>query len=165
MFCGKCGAAINPDARFCSACGAQINGSPANSPAADGSLMKQLNTKLWAEIIAWCVVVLFQVIVSLFLFSQGGSDNVFSGIICAVCAVLNIGSVYDDYTFLNQIKNRPAGIVDRYESMPDFWFAFLWSVTKGMGVGLIAWIFTMLTRSFVLDNRQSFLELENNVKN
>ena len=103
--------------------------------------------------------------VSLFLFSQGGSDNVFSGIICAVCAVLNIGSVYDDYTFLNQIKNRPAGIVDRYESMPDFWFAFLWSVTKGMGVGLIAWIFTMLTRSFVLDNRQSFLELENNVKN
>ncbi len=160
MFCGKCGAAIKPGARFCSACGAQVTDSPVNNRADGSLLLPQLINKVRSEIFAWSVVVLVQCIVSVVLFLQGGGENIFSGIICAVCAVLNIGSVYDDYTFLNQIKNKPAGIVARYESMPDFWVAFIWSVTRGLGVGLIAWIFTMLTRSFVLDNKQSFLELE-----
>lgn len=160
-FCGSCGGRLVAGARFCYICGSEtasvISG---DTFSTEGLLLRQLTNKLWAEIIAWCIIIFAQLAVSIALLAQSVTENGFYGIACAVCAVLNIKSVYDDYTFLNQIKNRPAGIVARYESMPDFWFAFLWSATRGMGIGLVAWIFSMLTRSFVLDNKQGFLELE-----
>ena len=155
MFCSQCGNLIPSDSKFCMSCGSSVEHS---SAAVGGFLIQGLIKRLRAEIAAWCVVIFVQIVLAVVFLAL--FEFTVLGIICVAVAVLNIAAVHNCYVFLQQIKIKPVGIVARYEGMSELWLLFAVNVTVGIGIGFFAWVCSTITRSFVLENKQGFIDLE-----
>ncbi len=126
--------------------------------------------KLYA--IFWVAVAILQVIIGCGIIPF----FIVTGLIYLGVAALNFWSAYQSFIFARRILFDPTGIIGRYEKITPFavtlaynLLIFILGIIEGGGaflivVGLLATavsILDILLRSFVLQNRAEFEQLEN----
>ena len=154
MVCKKCGKETGNENTICSCC-----------EVASNDIISQLVTKIQTEAKIWKIVAIVQavagVLTVIFNLINGAIESALYGVLIIGIAFLNFKSSKKDLEYAEEIKRNPVGIVAKYESMKDLIAAVIYNVLVGAAVGVVGCVFGFMTRKFVMDNKQSFLELEN----
>ncbi|MCL2838796.1 MAG: zinc ribbon domain-containing protein [Oscillospiraceae bacterium] len=141
-------------------------------------LLKSLNTRLTLTATFWIVAASVQFLIGIIFLIAGiammaspWQDTQIGGVIFAIVSVvllivatLNLILGISDFKFKTKIRTAPVGIVRRYEPLGGKVGLIVYAAFFGGYFGLASAIINVVTRSFVLDNRQQFLELENQVR-
>lgn len=149
MFCGKCGNKIDGDSVFCSNCGERVAFACEVSNATCSLALQGLADKLWAEAV-FAGVKTLTFFACFLIYFLNASDEVKDWILAVIFladVILGIKEIFYTVGYVNQIKIKPVGIVNKYVAL-DFEFGLTW------------FFFRRHTKKFVLENKQAFLELE-----
>jgi len=191
-FCGSCGKQASVNGNFCEACGAALNSAQSQYQSAyqqpyqqqvygyqaTPQLLKSLNTRLTLTATFWIVAASLQfllgiifLIVGIAMMASPWRDTQIGGMIFTIISVIlliiatvNLILGISDFKFKAKIRSAPVGIVRRYEPLGGKVGLIVYATFLGGYFGLASAIINVVTRSFVLDNRQQFLELENQAR-
>ena len=154
MVCNKCGKEIG-DEKVCKYC----------NSAANNKLVSELSDKIKTEAKIWKIVAIVQVVIGaatiIFNIASGMIESALYGVLILVVAFLNFKSSKKDLKYAEDIKTNPTGIVKKYEPLKELIATLVYNVVFGGVVGVVACAFGFLTRKFVVDNKQKFLDIEN----
>ena len=132
-------------------------------------LLQTLSTKMKNEAIIWFAIAGVQVLVGLINLIYGGllfleyeEFNTFisNGIFLWVVAALNIFNAKKDFEYSKDVLTTPVGVVAKFEPLKDLIIALVYNLFFGGVIGVVAIIYSFLTRDFVIKNKQGFNELE-----
>ena len=154
MTCNKCGKETENSNTICSCCEAVSSG-----------IVAQLVTKIQTEAKIWKIVAIVQAVAGALTIVlnliNGMIEAALYGVLILGIAFLNFKNSKKDLEYAEEVKRNPVGIVAKYEPMKDLIAAIIYNVLVGAAVGVVGCVFGFMTRKFVVDNKQSFLELEN----
>lgn len=154
MFCGRCGSAVDNDAAFCNNCGAQLAQINGDKSVANKLLLQSLIGKIQAEIVFTGIKTI--VFFACFLVYFFADESLLKALLyCGVFlweVISGIKTIFSSFEFVERIKVSPVGIVSKYSCLKSEW-------------SLTWFFFTRHIKKFVLDNKQSFIELENKNSN
>ena len=183
-YCEKCGNQVNDNAAFCSACG-QKRGSVGQQQNTNNyntnttyngnvgynsnfnnlnnahPLVNELRKKIRTEAIVWIVVASIQV---LLFFVNLMLEDILSAFIVLLVAVINFLVCKKDFEFEKKIATEPVGIIEKYKPIGGYIGTLIYNLILGGVVGVVGSIFCFVTRSYVMQNEQQCMELENNYK-
>ena len=160
-YCSKCGKELFDEAVLCPGCGCPV---PPVQPtytapaAAQSDLVPKLSEKTKTNGIIWLVVGILQLLAGVALMSTGESlDTSFLLIVGA----LNICNSISDLKYSKDVLQKPIGIVKRHESLAGPIITLIYNIVIGGLIGVIGSIYYMTAiRSFVMENKQAFLAIE-----
>ena len=159
MVCKNCGKEVGASASVCTACGAKVT----------SELISQLATKIRTEAKIWKIVAIVQVVIGaltiIINLVNGLIESALYGVLILVVAFLNFKSSKKDLAYANEIVTNPTGIVSKYEPLKDLIATLVYNVIFGGVLGVVACVFGFITRKFVVDNKQEFLNIENSYNN
>lgn len=147
MFCGKCGCEIDADSVFCVNCGSPTNNRNSTNAVSVHVLLQNLIDKLWSEVAFLAVKSTTFFIFFLLECRESGLEAIIFCAIFLLDVISGIKALFETVGFINQIKIKPVGILNKYKTM-DTEFS------------LTYFFFRRHTKKFVLDNAKGFLELE-----
>ena len=183
-YCNHCGNPIPDEARFCSKCGKEAhrlygkNESNSNftaseeqdykqeentAPSRGGAnnsaqlekhreLVKTLSSRLRMNGIIWFIIAGIQIII-------GACGT----IVPLIVGVLNIISAINDLKLSKQVLVDQGGIVKSCEPMTSTIVTLVYNAVVGAVIGIGGSMYYMFAiRKFVLDNKEAFLEMEEN---
>lgn len=131
-------------------------------------LVQQLSKKIKTEAYVWMGVAGLQVLIGLINvfsgFSEDGLSNLISGIFTLAVAAANFITSRKDLKYSSEILEKPVGIVENFKPIKGLIITLVYNVVVGGVVGIVGCIFGFITRSFVLNNEQTFLALEAEAK-
>ena len=164
-YCKRCGKQLKNDAVMCFGCGL-IGDMPTFSEELNENQKSTLNTlynKMTTAIKFWKAVSILQFIgaafyllLSLFV-SFGYITNVLA---LGVIGFLNWRASSSEFEFLESIKKKPVGIVKHFEPITSLIITFIYNLIFGGIIGIIGSALDFLSRSYVMDNRNAFIEIE-----
>ena len=160
-FCQNCGKELKSEEKFCSSCGyATSNQSSNNNSFTQNqkNMILILSQKNQTNAIIWISVGIIQILASLYTITYFGF---FSGIWTLAVGIINIFSGYQDFNYSKELLKRPVAIISRYESMTPIIISLAYNLILGGLIGIVGAIYAMTIRSFVLSNRDIFVQAEN----
>lgn len=158
MTCNKCGKETGNSNTVCPCCEAVSSG-----------IVAQLVTKIQTEAKIWKIVAIVQVVIGaltiILNLINGMVESALYGALILIVAFLNFKGSKKDLAYAEEIKSKPVGIVKKYEPLKELIAAIIYNVFVGGVVGVVACVFGFMTRKFVMDNKQSFIDIENMFNN
>jgi len=156
MICNKCGNETNNSGSLCSECAVQ-------SP-----LIPELVTKIRTEAKIWKIVAIVQLAIGALTIVlnliNGMIESALYGALIIVVAFLNFKSSKKDLEYADEITTNPVGIVSKFEPLNELIVTTVYNAVVGGVVGVVACVFGFMTRKYVMDNKQGFIEIENAFK-
>lgn len=148
-YCTRCGKQIPDDAVFCSGCGGAVGGKT-STPKNDENLLGTLAQRLNTNAIIWLVIGVLQII--------GG---IFWNWFLLVVGVLNIISSINDMNYSKTLHQNHCGIVEKFEPLTGPIITLIYNLVFGGVIGVVGSVYYLFAiRSFVLENRQQFAEMD-----
>lgn len=130
-----------------------------------GSLIAQLSKKIKTEAIVWTIIASLQTVAGLYNIWYGidweEGANITSGIFLLLVAGLNFFTCGKDFAYAKSVFSNPTGIIKKYKPIGTYIFNALYNLLLGGVIGIVGTIFCFVTRKLVVDNEQSFAEIEN----
>ena len=178
-FCNYCGAQLRDDARFCGNCGKEagkVYGEPKSEATtnADGfrsegatytarktvtnnsekhrEIVTTLSSRLRMNGIIWFIIAGIQIVI--------GLCGTWAPLIVGV---LNIISAINDLKLSKQVLVNQSGLVKGFEPMTSTIITLVYNAVVGAVIGIGGSMYYMFAiRKYVLDNKEAFLEMEEN---
>ncbi len=148
-FCSKCGKEMIDEAAFCPDCGCAVGGTAPQAPKNSADLLNTLAQRLNTNAIIWIVIGALQILGGLFL-----------SYFLAIVGALNIFSSINDLNYSKTLHENPTGIVEKFEPLIGPIITLGYNLVFGGVIGAVGSIYYLLAiRSFVLENRQQFIEM------
>ena len=127
-------------------------------------LVLQLSEKIKTEATVWKIIAVLQVVIGLATviinISDGELEGGLYGGLIILIAVRNFKISGEDLKFSQEIIKCPVGIVTKYEPIFPLIVDLAYNIFVGGVIGVVACAFGFMTRSFVVNNKQAFLEIE-----
>lgn len=153
MFCVNCGKEISNDISFCGFCGAKV-GCFSSQTVNTNLLLSTLSQRLHTNGIIWIIIGILQILGGIFI-------NWF----LIIPGVLNIVSSINDINYSKTIINNPVGIVEKVTPLTAPIITLIYNLVIGGLIGVVGSIYYFVSiRSFVLENKHAFQELEQTEK-
>lgn len=175
MFCSKCGKEIPNGAKFCSNCGTYVSSQIYQQPPQQQyqqqqyqqpyqsvytqpkTLLQQLSDKVKVEAIIWISVAGLQYLLGLlFLLFV----SIPYGIFLLIIAVLNTLFSVRSFKYCREVLVHPVGIVSKYEPIGGLIVTLIYNILFGGIIGVAGSIYGFVLRSFVMSNRNQFMQIE-----
>lgn len=148
-FCSKCGKEMIDEAAFCPDCGCAVGGTAPQAQKNSADLLNTLAQRLNTNAIIWIVIGALQILGGLFL-----------SYFLAIVGALNIFSSINDLNYSKTLHENPTGIVEKFEPLIGPIITLGYNLVFGGVIGAVGSIYYLLAiRSFVLENRQQFIEM------
>ena len=129
-------------------------------------LISQLSEKIKTEAKVWKIIAIIQVVIGAITIIANLIGGLFEqalyGVLILVIAAINFKNSKKDLEFAQEIVKNPVGIVKKYEPVTGLIITLLYNAFIGGVIGVVATVFSFMTRSFVMNNKQAFLDIENN---
>ncbi|MBQ2933385.1 MAG: zinc-ribbon domain-containing protein [Clostridia bacterium] len=149
-FCTHCGKELLDEAVICPGCGCAVSGKSAAAPKSNESLLDTLAQRLNTNAIIWLVIGVLQII--------GG---IFWNWFLLVVGVLNIISSMNDMKYSKTLHQNHSGIVEKFEPLTGPIITLIYNLVFGGVIGAVGSVYYLLAiRSFVLENRQQFAQMD-----
>lgn len=158
-YCQHCGTELDDNTKFCSKCGKntteevknQTQNKSESNQGAKEDIVKTLSERLQINGIIWIVIGALQILI-------GGV-----AILPIAVGAWNIYCGYNDYKNSQRILENPTGIVSTYEPLTNCIITLVCNLVLGAVIGVVGSIYHLIcVRQFVVENKDKFLELENN---
>ena len=175
-YCSKCGKQIRDEAVICIHCGCPISDMPKNlkndrleeyEDALDRIDHKARNAASFWKIfgIIQCFVGVLFVIGAIGVYIEEEILEIaipifISAIAIFTCAIGNIATSREEILFLEKIKKHPVKIIEHYEPVSGIIVMLILNILFGFLIGVIGSILTLSARSYVMNNRRTFKEIE-----
>lgn len=130
-------------------------------------LISQLSEKIKTEAKVWKIIAIIQVVIGVVTIItnliSGLLEQALYGVLILAIAAINFKNCKKDLEFVQEIAKKPVGIVKKYEPVTGLIITLLYNAFIGGVIGVVATVFSFMTRSFVMNNKQAFLDIENNL--
>ena len=150
-YCSKCGKELFDEAVICPGCGCPTGAPIPTQAAPKNNLLTKLSERLKINGIIWIVIAVVQIIIGL-----AGTW------LPLIVGILNIVSAVKDMNYSNTVLENPNGIVNNFEPLTSPMITLAYNLLIGGVIGVIGSAYYFLAlRGFVMENKESFLALEN----
>lgn len=156
-YCTYCGNEVNENAVVCVKCGCAIPGASTHSSqggythVTPVSIVDTITQRIKTNGIIWIVISAIQILLGIFL------NWTF-----LIVGVLNLVSSIQDLKYSKEFPNRPVGIVAKVKPIATAIVVLVYNLIVGGIIGVAGSIYYFVAvRSYVLENEQAFLEIEN----
>lgn len=141
------------EAVVCVNCGCPVMGAATGIQTNTGNLLTKLSERIKINGIIWLVIAVLQIIAGL-----AGAWFVL------IIGVLNIISAIKDINYSKTVLEHPSGIIAAYEPLTGPIITLVYNLVIGGFIGVIGSIYYFVAiRSFVMENKNAFAEIENQV--
>lgn len=155
-YCSRCGNEVDENAVVCVKCGCaisrpQVHTNLHSAPATSQDIVSTISRRIHTNGIIWCVIGAVQILLGLS-----------ASWILLIVGALNLISAIQDINFGKSFPGNPVGIVNKVRPLTGAIITLVYNLLIGGVIGIIGSIYYFVAvRSFVLENEQAFLEIEN----
>lgn len=154
-YCTKCGKELLDEAVVCHGCGCPVVVAPTSETVLNDSLLNKLSERIRTNAIIWIVIAVLQIIVGLL-----------GTWLPLIVGILNIISAIKDMNYSKAVLKCPSGIVSSFEPLTGPIITLVYNLVIGGMIGVVGSIYYFVAlRGFVMENKNSFLALENSACN
>ena len=157
-YCQHCGTELEDTTKFCSHCGKNTieeeaekkESEPKVQISTDEDIVKTLSQRLQTNSTIWMIIGIAQIVIGI------------GTILPLVVGILNIMSASKEKKNTERILTDPTGIVSEYEPIEGPIITLAYNLLFGGVFGVAGSIYHLICiRQYVVDNKEKFLEIEN----
>lgn len=149
-YCTHCGKEIAKEAVVCPGCGCATTRF-VNDQFNTESLVNALSTKVKTNGIIWICIAGLQLLLGITI-----------NWVLLIVGVLNLVSGIQDINFSKAVVQKPIGIIKKFEPLTAPIIALVYNLIFGGVIGIAGSIYYLVAiRSFVMENKTAFAEIEN----
>ena len=181
-YCSKCGKQILDEAVICVHCGCAVNNAFSNRNSEKEKeeeyedALNRLENKLHTTNTWWTVIYCIQFAIAALIFIAGIFTcieeeefaifpiYIVASMVFFLIGVFNLSMTQKSVEFLNRIKREPTKIVEYFEPAGGAITDLILNILFGFIFGMVGSILHLCTRSFVMNNRRTFKEIEKNFR-
>lgn len=150
-YCTHCGKEIMDEAVVCVNCGCPVEGTASVTQTSAGDLLTKLSERVKINGIIWLVIAVLQIIA-----------GITGAWFVLIVGVLNIISAIKDINYSKTLLEHPTGIINAYEPLTGPIITFVYNLVIGGVIGVVGSIYYFVAiRNFVMENKNTFSEIEN----
>lgn len=161
-YCTKCGRELFDEAVFCPGCGCPCGSATTPKQQAQinpQELVKKLSEKVKINGIIWLVIGALQAIIGIYLLTWRWNLP-WVLIVGAVNIVVGI----TDLKYSSDVLTSPKGVVKRFEPLAMPIITLIYNLIFGGVIGCAGSIYYLVEiRSFVMENKDAFLRIEESI--
>lgn len=152
-YCTHCGKEIMDEAVICVNCGCPVAGAAAATRTNTDNLLTKLSERVKINGIIWVVIAVLQIIA-----------GITGAWFVLIVGVLNIVSAIKDINYSKTLLEHPAGIINAYEPLTGPIITLVYNLVIGGVIGVVGSIYYFVAiRNFVMENKNAFAKIENQV--
>lgn len=176
-FCSNCGAKVKGGS-FCTRCGSPVqapsqpmnttpmspNPQPPFQTVSSAILLQTLSQKVKTEAIIWVIIASLQAVIGVIaLVNVLDGETSLSGLAWLLAvSVLNFVVASKDFKYSREVLTNPVGIVAKFQPVGGLIITLIYNLLFGGMIGVVGTVFGFVTRSYVMNNMQWFLQIEAN---
>lgn len=127
-------------------------------------LVFQLSEKIKTEATVWRIIAVLQVVIGvatlIINLVEGAFEGALYGGVVLLIAARNFKISKEDMQYAQNVVMQPVGIVAKFEPLSPLIIDLVYNTLVGGLIGVVACVFSFLTRNFVVSNKQAFNALE-----